>query len=70
MSEAQSVQGGLAGAVAVSIAPPASNPPVLTEAHNFEQTFLGPLQIPVAIVSNIAINGYSNLADLDYYGHK
>ena len=54
----------------VAVVPTASNPPLLTEAQNFEQTLLGPLQIPGAIVSNIALNGYSTLADLAYFGHK
>ena len=70
MSAAQSGQVGLAGAIAVAIAPPTSNPPLLTEAQKFEQTLLGPFQIPGSILSNLAINGYSTLDDLAYFGHK
>ena len=50
MSAAQGGQGGLAGAVTVTIVPPEFTPPLLTEAHNFEHTLLRPLQIPRAIV--------------------
>ena len=60
----------MVGAVAVAISPPTYNPPLLTVAQNFKQTFLGPLQIPGAIVLNLAINFYSTLDDLDYFGHK
>ena len=31
---------------------------------------LGPLQIPGAIVFNFALNGYSTLDELAYFGHK
>ena len=31
---------------------------------------LGTFKIPGAIVSNLALNGYSTLADLVYLGHK
>ena len=46
MSPEQSGQEGLAGTIVVSIVPSASTPPLFTEAHNFEQTFLGPFKIP------------------------
>ena len=70
MSVSQSGPVGLARAVAVAIVPCASNPSILMEAQNFEQTLLGPLQIPRAIVSNRALNSYSTLDDLDYFGYK
>ena len=70
MSAAQAGQGVLAGTVAVEIVPPVYTPPLLTGAHKFEQNFLGPLKIPGDIVSNIALNGYINLADLAYFDHK
>ena len=61
MITSQAGQGGLEGNVVLTTTPPTSNPPLLTEAQNFEQTLLGPLQIPGAIVSNNALNGYSTL---------
>ena len=70
MSSEKSGQGGLSGTVAVEIVPLASTPPLLKDAHKFKQTLLGPLQVPGAIVSNLALNGYITLADLDYFGHK
>ena len=65
MSAAQAGQGGLVGAVAVAIVPPASTPPLLIEAYKSNL-----LQIPRYIVLNIALNGYSTLADLAYFGQK
>ena len=60
----------MSGAIVVAIAPPASNPPLLTESQKFKHTLMGSLQIPGAIVPNLALNGYSILADLAYFGHK
>ena len=60
----------MAVAVAVEIAPPESNPPLFTEAQKSKQTFLVPLKIPRAIMSKLALNSYSTLADLDDFGHK
>ena len=60
----------MAGDVAVEILLPASTPPLLTEEKKFKQTLLGPLQIPGDIVLKISLYGYSNLADLAYFGHK
>ena len=55
---------------AVAAVAPASPPLLFTEEHNFGLNLLGPLKIPGTIVSNLAPNGYSNLDDLDYFGHK
>ena len=60
----------MAGAIAVAIVSPAYNPPLLTETQNFEKTLLGPLQIPRNILSNLALNGYSTLSELAYFGHN
>ena len=65
MSGSQSGQGGLEDAVGVEIAMSSSNPPLLAEAHSFEQTLLGPFQIPGYIVSNLALSGYIILAEFD-----
>ena len=62
MSAAQEGQGGLEGAIVVTIVPPASTQPLLAEEHNFKQNFLRPLKIIGDIVSNLALNGYSTLA--------
>ena len=60
----------MSGAVAVAIVPPAYNTPLSTEAQKFKQTFLVTLHIPGYIVLNLALNVYSTLADLSYFGHK
>ena len=70
MNTSQAGQGGLVGAVVLETVPPAPPPPSLTETYKFEHTWLGPLQIPRDIVSNITLNGYSSFADLAYFGHK
>ena len=70
MSAVQAGQGVLSGSVVVEIAPPASNPPMLTEAQKFEQTLLEQLQILGDIVSNLALDCYITLAKLAYFGHK
>ena len=70
MSAAQAEQERLTGTVAVAIVPPEYTPTPLIEAQKLEQKFLGPLQIPGDIVSNLALNCYITLVDLDYFGHK
>ena len=60
----------MSGAVVVTIVPPAYTPPLLTEAKKFEQTFMGPFKIPGDILFDLALNGYSTLAELVYFGHK
>ena len=70
MDAAQAGQGGLEDAIALEIVPPAPHPPLLIEAHKSKQNLLGPLKIPGDIVLNLALNGYSTLADLASFGHK
>ena len=60
----------MAGAVVFETITPASTPLLLTEAQKFGQNLLGSLKIPGAIVLNFALNGYSTLTDLAYFGHK
>ena len=70
MSAAQEGQEGFPGDVEVAIILPVSTPPLFIEAQKFDHTLLGPLQTPAAIVSNIALNGYTTLAYLAYFVHK
>ena len=70
MNTSQLGQGGLSGIIVLATIMPASTQPLLTEAQNFKQTLLGPLQIPGAIILNLAPNGYSTLDELLYFGHK
>ena len=70
MNASQAGEGGLSGAVVEATVLPASNPLLLKEENKFEQTLLVPLQISGSLVFNLALNGYSNLANLDYFGHK
>ena len=68
MNAAQAGQLVLAGAVVSETVTPASTPLLLTEAQKFGQNLMGPLQIPGDIVLNFALNGYSTLAELAYFG--
>ena len=54
----------------VAIVPLAPNQPPLVEAQKFKHTLMVPLQIPVAIVANIELNGYIALDDLVYFDHS
>ena len=70
MNDTQARKGWLAVAVALATVPLEYNPLLWTDEQKSEKILLGPLKIPRAIVSNLALSGYSTLDDLAYFGHK
>ena len=57
MNASKAGKGGSAGSAALSIVSPAPPTYSLKEAQKFENTLLGTVKIPGAVVMNLSLNG-------------